>query len=299
MVARGVPGGNSSGGKIVPSSKPRRVGVLVKPSRFVSSPGPPRTWSSSSSMRWRSSGLGATAQNEEETAAQSAISTPKSDETSLNVATVTVAGYGGTPDERAIGTCALLGGAWERGLEHHRRPPHNRPPRPGPNRPRNYGWGPQTLIRRDSARGTRAFVAWLVRARWLPYSVGMASRAAIHHHVLKIPASARIPASETYGEVRNSARGTELTGGLLKGWPQGMRLTVRKERPHPGAQERTNVRHQGRQPSRPEGLHTFVATPLVRPTRSRRASDRFRCRRHRGAASSGGWVACIGWPVRK
>ncbi len=30
--------------------------------------------------------------------------------------------------------------------------------------------------------------------------------------------------------------GAELTGSLLAGWPKGMRLIVRRERPHPGAQ---------------------------------------------------------------
>jgi hypothetical protein len=59
---------------------------------------------------------------------------------------------------------------------------------------------------------------------------------AIHSHVLKIPASAWTPAIETGGGVRDGARIAELTGDLLDGWPQGMRLIVRKERPHPGAQ---------------------------------------------------------------
>ncbi|MCA1224410.1 transposase, partial [Streptomyces sp. 8L] len=40
------------------------------------------------------------------------------------------------------------------------------------------------------------------------------------------------------GEVRDGAWVAELTGSLLDGWPKGMRLIVRKERPHPGAQLR-------------------------------------------------------------
>lgn len=42
-------------------------------------------------------------------------------------------------------------------------------------------------------------------------------------------------AVEPGGEIRDGARAAELTGDVLKGWPQGMRLIVRKERPLPGA----------------------------------------------------------------
>jgi hypothetical protein len=61
---------------------------------------------------------------------------------------------------------------------------------------------------------------------------------AIHEHVLKVPASAWTPAGETNGDTRDGAWVAELTGKLLDGWPTGMRLIVRKERPHPGAQLR-------------------------------------------------------------
>ncbi|WP_406326719.1 IS1380 family transposase [Streptomyces sp. NBC_00203] len=105
--------------------------------------------------------------------------------------------------------------------------------------PKKYRRGRQTLIRCDSAGGTHEFVAWLARrGRWLSYSVGMVITGAIHQHVLKIPASAWTPAVETGGEVRDGAWVAELAGDILEGWPKGMRLIVRKERPHPGAQLR-------------------------------------------------------------
>ncbi|WP_330113769.1 IS1380 family transposase [Streptomyces sp. MUM 178J] len=105
--------------------------------------------------------------------------------------------------------------------------------------PKKYRRGRQTLIRCDSAGGTHDFVAWLAkRGRWLSYSVGMVITEAIHSHVLKIPAPAWTPAIETDGEVRNGAWVAELTGDVLTGWPKGMRLIIRKERPHPGAQLR-------------------------------------------------------------
>ncbi|MER6169632.1 IS1380 family transposase, partial [Streptomyces violaceorubidus] len=105
--------------------------------------------------------------------------------------------------------------------------------------PRKYRRGRQTLIRTDSAGGTHDFLAWLTqRGRWLSYSVGMVISDAIHQHVLKVPASAWSPAVEADGEVRDGAWVAELTGDVLHGWPTGMRLIVRKERPHPGAQLR-------------------------------------------------------------
>ncbi|MFH9735794.1 IS1380 family transposase [Streptomyces sp. NPDC017260] len=103
--------------------------------------------------------------------------------------------------------------------------------------PKKYRRGRRTLIRTDSAGGTHDFVAWLAqRGRWLSYSVGMVITEAIHQHVLKVPVSAWTP--ETDGEVRDGAWVAELTGDVLTGWPKGMRLIVRKERPHPGAQLR-------------------------------------------------------------
>ncbi|MEW2122069.1 IS1380 family transposase [Streptomyces sp. NPDC005474] len=105
--------------------------------------------------------------------------------------------------------------------------------------PRHYRRGRQTLIRTDSAGGTHDFLSWLAkRGRWLSYSVGMVITEIIHQHVLKIPAPAWTPAVEADDKVRDGAWVAELTGSLLDGWPKGMRLVVRKERPHPGAQLR-------------------------------------------------------------
>ncbi|MGY4907701.1 IS1380 family transposase [Streptomyces sp. 900116325] len=105
--------------------------------------------------------------------------------------------------------------------------------------PKKYRRGRQTLIRTDSAGGTHEFVAWLTKqGRWLSYSVGMTITDAIHQAVLKVPAPAWTPAVEPDGEIRDGAWVAELDGDVLAGWPQGMRLIVRKERPHPGAQLR-------------------------------------------------------------
>ncbi|MFF8589311.1 IS1380 family transposase [Streptomyces althioticus] len=105
--------------------------------------------------------------------------------------------------------------------------------------PKKFRRGRRTLIRTDSAGGTHDFVAWLAqRGRWLSYSVGMVITEQVHSRVLKVPASAWTAAVETGGEIRDGAWVAELTGDVLDGWPKGMRLIVRKERPHPGAQLR-------------------------------------------------------------
>ncbi|BBB01419.1 putative transposase [Actinacidiphila reveromycinica] len=61
---------------------------------------------------------------------------------------------------------------------------------------------------------------------------------AIHQAVLLVPAAAWTPAIEPDGDVRDGAWVAELAGDVLKGWPKGLRLIVRKERPHPGTQLR-------------------------------------------------------------
>ncbi len=53
-----------------------------------------------------------------------------------------------------------------------------------------------------------------------------------------MPPAAWTPAVEPDGEIRDGVWVAELTGGVLDGWPKGMRLIVLKERPHPGAQLR-------------------------------------------------------------
>ncbi|MBT2441819.1 IS1380 family transposase [Streptomyces sp. ISL-36] len=105
--------------------------------------------------------------------------------------------------------------------------------------PKTYRRGRRTLVRTESGGGTHEFVGWLAkRGRWLSYSVGMTITEQIHQAVLKVPAPAWTPAVEPGGEIRDGAWVAEITGDCLKGWPKGMRLIVRKERPHPGAQLR-------------------------------------------------------------
>lgn len=56
---------------------------------------------------------------------------------------------------------------------------------------------------------------------------------------VEVPATAWPPAYDDERQVRPGAWVAEITGLLdLTRWPKGMRVIVRKERPHPGAQLR-------------------------------------------------------------
>ncbi|WP_405140689.1 IS1380 family transposase [Sphaerisporangium sp. NBC_01403] len=98
----------------------------------------------------------------------------------------------------------------------------------------------RVLIRTDSGGGTHGFLTWLTRpGRRLPYSIGFTLTDDIGAAILALPASAWTPAYDADRQVRPGAWVAELTGMLdLSAWPKGMRLIVRKERPHPGAQLR-------------------------------------------------------------
>jgi Transposase DDE domain group 1 len=98
----------------------------------------------------------------------------------------------------------------------------------------------QVLIRADSGGGTHEFLAWLTRpGRRLHYSVGFPMTDDVQAAILAVPKTAWTPAYDSDQMVRPGAWVAELTGMLnLAGWPKGMRVIVRKERPHPGAQLR-------------------------------------------------------------
>jgi Transposase DDE domain group 1 len=98
----------------------------------------------------------------------------------------------------------------------------------------------KVLIRADSGGGTHDFLAWLAKpGRRLAYSAGFTITAEIQDAIGKIPAAAWTPAYDSDGQVRPGAWVAEITGMLdLSSWPASMRVIVRKERPHPGAQLR-------------------------------------------------------------
>jgi DDE family transposase len=97
------------------------------------------------------------------------------------------------------------------------------------------------LIRGDSAAGTHAVVDWLTAQntsrRQIEYSIGWSIGEPERAAITALPAAAWSSALDADGGVREGAQVAELTGLLhLPGWPAGMRVIVRRERPHPGAQ---------------------------------------------------------------
>jgi len=98
--------------------------------------------------------------------------------------------------------------------------------------------GRKVLVRTDGAGGTKALIEWLTGRR-LSYSVGFTLPVNTPDLLAKIPDHAWTPAYDAHDQVRDGAWVAELTGLLdLSSWPVGMRVIVRKERPHPGAQLR-------------------------------------------------------------
>jgi len=98
------------------------------------------------------------------------------------------------------------------------------------------------LVRADGAGSSHALLEWLTaqdakRGRAVQYSVGFPVTEHARHAITMVPATVWTPASDADGQVRQGGDVAELTGLLdLKAWPAGMRVIVRRERPHPGAQ---------------------------------------------------------------
>jgi len=96
--------------------------------------------------------------------------------------------------------------------------------------------GRKVLIRIDGAGSTHAVLDWMTSQR-LSYSVGFTLPAHTPDLLELIPADVWAPALDAHDAVRDGAWVAELTDLLnLTNWPAGMRVIVRKERPHPGAQ---------------------------------------------------------------
>jgi hypothetical protein len=143
----------------------------------------------------------------------------------------------------------------------------------------------RVLIRTDSGGGTHGFLAWLTKpGRRLAYSVGFTITEDIQDAILKIPASAWTPAYDAESRVRPGAWAAEITGMTdLSSWPKGMRLIVRKERPHPGAQLRfTDIDGHRFTCFATDTKGGQLADLELRHRRRARCEDRIRCAKDTG-----------------
>jgi hypothetical protein len=94
----------------------------------------------------------------------------------------------------------------------------------------------EILMRADVGGRTHAFTQDC-RDVGIRFSVGYEVEERVREAILKTPESVWRSAIDAEGEVREGAWVTELSADVdLSAWPEGTRLIVRRERPHPGAQ---------------------------------------------------------------
>jgi DDE family transposase len=143
----------------------------------------------------------------------------------------------------------------------------------------------RVLIRTDSGGGTHEFLAWLASpGRRLRYSVGMTLTEDMQQAILALPERVWEPAYDSGGQVRPGAWVAELTGLLdLADWPAGMRVIVRRERPHPGAQLRfTDLDGHRFTCFATDASKGQLADLELRHRRRARCEDRIRCAKDTG-----------------
>jgi len=98
----------------------------------------------------------------------------------------------------------------------------------------------QVLVRGDTGSGVKELL-WHIHQLGLSYSVGVWGRQPVRDALAALPKQSWKRALDTDGLPRDGAQVAELTRWLpdtFTGWPPGMRVIARRERPHPGAQLR-------------------------------------------------------------
>lgn len=132
-----------------------------------------------------------------------------------------------------------------------------------------------------------AVLIWMHGQR-LSYSVGFTLPEDTPDLLAKIPEHLWAVAIDADADIREGAWVAELTGLLdLTGWPPGMRVIARKERPHPGAQLRFDDVNGMRitafaTNTPPGGRGTQIADLELRHRRRARCEDRIRISKDTG-----------------
>jgi Transposase DDE domain group 1 len=147
--------------------------------------------------------------------------------------------------------------------------------------------GRAVLVRADAGGSTHAFLNWLVGQR-LQYSIGFTLPTDFAAQLEKIPEEVWTLAYDGDGKLRDGAHVAEVSDLLdLRSWPTGMRVIVRRERPHPGAQLRITDANGWRitafaTNTRPGGPGTQLPELELRHRRRARAEDRIRSAKDTG-----------------
>ena len=149
----------------------------------------------------------------------------------------------------------------------------------------------------DGAGATHALVDHIAalnarRGCQVHFSVGLDFDERIRDVLPKLPGLAWAPALEADGSPRPGAQVAELTGLLRHSaggdrfakWPPDMRILVRRENPHPGAQLSLFEQHEGKRyqvtaTSTPGGQAQFLE---ARHRTQARVEDRIRCAKATG-----------------
>jgi hypothetical protein len=94
----------------------------------------------------------------------------------------------------------------------------------------------EILVRADSAGATHGLIDYYREAK-MRFSVGYELTETVRAAILEIPDDAWVVALDQDGSLRDNGEVAEITASVeLSSWPNGSRLIVRRERPHPGAQ---------------------------------------------------------------
>lgn len=147
--------------------------------------------------------------------------------------------------------------------------------------------GTPILVRADSAGSAKAFLAHIraLRKRGIhtSFSVGYPVTDQVRKAIRVLPGQVWHPALEQDGALRAGTEVTRLTGlADLTGYPDGTRLIVRRERPHPGAQlslfdQDEGMRHQAFLTDTPVAGSGSIQHLEVRHRAHARVEDHIRC----------------------
>ena len=143
------------------------------------------------------------------------------------------------------------------------------------------------VVRTDTGGGVKDFLHHITDLG-LDYSVGFYGMPPIVEALRRVPRQAWRAAVDIDGLPRKGAQVAELTAYLpatLRGWPAGMRVIARRERPHPGAQLRLTD-HEGWRitcfATNTRGPGWTLAALEVRHRQRARAEDRIRALKDTG-----------------